>query len=315
MPEISVIIPTCSPHVPLEACLRSLVRQTLHPDRYEILVVNNGGVRHSNRFLRPILEQFEDRVWLVESKRNLGYGGGCRLGVEHAKGQILAFHNDDSMADPTWLALALAEFDQVPDLGVATCRVVSMNGPVLQHEGSSMTHPHGLFWQTGYGTPDTSPSLKDAVSVDLEYFGGCIWATTREVWERVGGLAPAYYPGYYEDSEYALRCRQLGYRIRLLKAVTCSHIMNATLGPQAARFWRVFHRSRYLFLLRNHVGYSWKEIIRSELGWWCAHRAGYNPGLCLAGFLSALPRIPGALFERRQFGRRMKDEVLGGITP
>jgi GT2 family glycosyltransferase len=233
------------------------------------------------------------------------------LGAEHAKGRVLAFHNDDSMADPTWLALALGEFDRVSDLGVATCRVVSMNGPVLQHEGSSMTHPHGLFWQTGYGIPDYPPSLRDTASVDLDYFGGCIWATSREVWERVGGLAPAYYPGYYEDSEYALRCRQLGYRIRLLKAVTCSHIMNATLGPQASRFWRVFHRSRYLFLLRNRVGFGWKEIIDSELGWWHEHSAGHNPGLCLSGLLSALPKAPGALLERRRFGKRIKDEALG----
>jgi GT2 family glycosyltransferase len=304
---ISVIIPTCSEKAPLARCLSSLLRQTLDPSGYEILVVNNGGPKHSEVYLQPLLAQFGGRVKLIESGRNLGYGGGCRLGAGQAQGEYLAFHNDDAFCDPCWLALALAEMKRVPDLGAVTCRIVNADGPTVQHEGSTQTLPNALFWQTGYGERDTPIAFRgeSEPSCDLDFFGGCIWATPRKVWEEVGGISPAYQPGYYEDTEYGLRCRQLGYRLRLLKTVTCSHLGNVTLGFGTGKFWTAFHRSRYLFLLRNWTGFGWWEITRTELGWWARHWAGHNPLNCLVGFATSLPKLPGALLERRRFRRRV----------
>jgi hypothetical protein len=63
--------------------------------------------------------------------------------------------------------------------------------------------------------------------------------------------------------------------------------MNATLGGTSAHFWRIFHRSRYLFLLRNRLPHSWYEIITSELQWWREHRAGHNPWDCFRGLIAA----------------------------
>lgn len=303
--QFSVIIPTCSPAIPLKACLDSLRHQTLSREKYEIIVVNNGGGAHSKKFLEPLLADFSDRVRLIEAGGNRGYAGGCRLGVEHASGQYLAFHNDDSLADPAWLALALRTLDRAPDAGAVTCRIVCMDRPVIQHEGSAMTHPHGLFWQAGYGLPDRSESCRGAMVDDLDFFGGCVWATPRKVWDEIGGLSGKYHPGYYEDSEYALRCRQLGYRILLLKSVTCSHIMSATLGPDQDRFWKVFHRSRFLFLQRNLTGYSLRETIQSEFAWWRNHQAGHRPWQCWRGFLSSLQRLPVSLLARSRWKKRI----------
>ena len=67
---------------------------------YEILVVNNGGLSHSERVLKPLLAPWGDRIRLVEAGGNRGYAGGCRLGVESARGELFVFHNDDAIADP-----------------------------------------------------------------------------------------------------------------------------------------------------------------------------------------------------------------------
>lgn len=302
MLEVSVIVPTYSVREPLKRCLDSLVDQTLSPGRYEILVVNNADPRHSEEFLKPLTQSYDERVRIVEARRNQGYGGGCRLGVEHAGGDLFVFHNDDSIADPTWLALALSEWKKTPDLGVVTCRIVDTGGPRLQHEGVTMVSPNGLFWQTGYGESDETN--RGGSARDIPFFSGCIWATPRTVWEEIGGLGKPYRPGYYEDTEYGLRCRQMGYRNRILISVTCSHAGSLTLGHGTLRYWTAFHRSRYLFLLRNRLPYSGKEIVAAEARWWWRNQAGQNPGTCLLGFASLLPKIPGALLERRRFRRK-----------
>lgn len=299
--EFSVIIPTQSPQAPLEACVESLIHQSFPPSRYEIIVVDTSGNPAFGAALRSRLARFGDRVRVLSSPRKLGYAAGCRLGVSAAQGAILAFHNDDALVDPAWVPLAIAAFRNIPDLGVATCRVVDADKPRVQHEGAFQTHAHGLFWHRGYGEMDAPLESRPPMRRELDSFGGVVWATSRRVWEEVGGLSDAYRPGYYEDTEFALRCRQKGYRIQILPEVTCSHFGSLTLGYGSRRFWRAFHRSRYLFLIRNRTGYSCREMAASELKWWWNHAAGHRPLDCLMGALAALMAAPVAFRDRKRW--------------
>lgn len=302
MPEISVIIPTCSEKVPLLECLRSLGDQSLARSRYDILLVNNGSEQHARSFIEPTLSEWGGEARVIQAPKNLGYPGGCRLGAEHSSGEFLFFHNDDAIADPAWLALALAEFRRVSDLGALSCRIVDASGPRVQHEGVKQILPNGLFWQTGWGEPDI-PSGPPRME-DPDFFSGCVWATRRSLWDEIGGLGEAYRPGYYEDMEYGLRCRQLGYRIRILRQVTCSHYGSLTLGGTSAAYWVAFHRSRFLYLLRNRTDHSKREILRAEIEWLLRHGGDGRPAACLLGFLTAIPRIPAALADRGAFRRK-----------
>ncbi|MBK7496573.1 MAG: glycosyltransferase [Candidatus Omnitrophica bacterium] len=78
--QFSVIIPTCSPAIPLKACLDSLCHQTLSREKYEIIVVNNGGAAHSKKLLEPLLADFSDRVRLIEAGGNRAMQGGAAWG-------------------------------------------------------------------------------------------------------------------------------------------------------------------------------------------------------------------------------------------
>jgi len=314
MQDISVIVPTYSVTQPLRECLDSLVGQSFPEDRFEILLVNNGGEKRREEFLEPLLYEFPGRVRLLSPGKNLGYGGGCRWGVERSEGKLLAFHNDDSIAHPEWLSRAWSEFESVPDVGVLTCRIVDADAPLIQHEGVKMTLPNGLMWPDRYREVDEyetewnyRPEAHSPHGRDLEYFSGELWATPRAVWDEIGGLGSQYQPGYYEDTEYGLRCRQLGYRIRLLTGFACRHHGSLTLGHGTMKYWTAFHRSRYLFLLRNRFLHTWKDALRAEVMWWSEHNANGTPGACLWGFATTLPRIPAALLDRRRFQRKRKN--------
>lgn len=311
MKAISVIIPTYSVTQPLRECLESLVAQSFPPDRFEILVINNGGEKHRKEFLEPLLYEFPDRVRLLSPGKNLGYSGGCRMGVEESEGTLLAFHNDDSIAHPKWLERAWDEYEAVSDVGVLACRIVDVDAPFIQHEGVRLNHANGLMWPNRYREVDDyetewspySPSRSRA-NFDIEFFSGDVWATPRAVWDDVGGLSLQYRPGYYEDTEYGLRCRQLGYRLRLLTGFSCRHFGSLTLGRGSTKYWVAFHRSRYLFLLRNRFPHTWMEILRTEAWWWLKHNANGTPGACFRAFVSALPRFPQALLDRMRFSKK-----------
>ncbi len=108
-PDISVVCCTYNRAEILRRALQSLVEQTLSPDRYEVIVVDNGSTDHTHQ----LVEEFTPGPALMRyvPEPRLGLGIARATGVEHACGRWVAFMDDDAAASPDWLeqCLRLAE--------------------------------------------------------------------------------------------------------------------------------------------------------------------------------------------------------------
>lgn len=96
-PLVSVIIVNYNGRELLGASLQSVLRQTYRP--IEVIVVDNASSDGSAALVRG---QFPD-VLLVESPVNRGFAGGNNLGWSRSGGELVAFLNNDAVADPRWL--------------------------------------------------------------------------------------------------------------------------------------------------------------------------------------------------------------------
>jgi glycosyltransferase involved in cell wall biosynthesis len=106
-PEITGIICTRNRERYLERCILSLFEQTLDPDRYEILVVDNGSTDST----RAICERFLERPgfrYLFEPVA--GLSRARNTGWQQARGRYIGYIDDDAFADPQWFAMALEAF-------------------------------------------------------------------------------------------------------------------------------------------------------------------------------------------------------------
>jgi glycosyltransferase involved in cell wall biosynthesis len=116
----SVIVPTRNRADRLDACLAALAHQTVAPDHFEIVVVDNGSTdgtaarieRWAER--RPGLRRVEEPEAGVSRARNAG--------IAAAEGELLAFVDDDAVAEPRWLATLLQGYDRWPRVGAACGR-------------------------------------------------------------------------------------------------------------------------------------------------------------------------------------------------
>lgn len=93
---ISVIIPALNEQESIGYCLRSLRKQNIDRDSYEIIVVDGG----SGDRTREIAEQYADQV--VSQKRS-GIGGARGDGVEASHGDVLVFTDADTLHQRNWL--------------------------------------------------------------------------------------------------------------------------------------------------------------------------------------------------------------------
>src|SRR5438093_3348882 len=119
-PIVSVIVPTHSRRRWLNRCLGALVRQNLEPDAYEVIIVNDGA----DDGTRMLVQGWGDRArhrggpafrYLpIRSAR--GPAAARNVGWRAARGEIVAFTDDDCVPAADWLARGLEAFSA---LGVA----------------------------------------------------------------------------------------------------------------------------------------------------------------------------------------------------
>src|SRR4051794_10460803 len=113
-PFVSVIVATRDGERTLKACLDSLLVQD-YPD-YEVIVVDNAS---RGPGVRALVEGRDPRVtYLREERPGVAVAHNRALGC--ARGSILAFTDDDVVADPLWLARIVRAFELSPGAGCVT---------------------------------------------------------------------------------------------------------------------------------------------------------------------------------------------------
>ena len=115
-------------------------------DALEVVVVDNASGDESVAKLSKLPD-----VVLVESKSNLGFAGGCNLGVSQSNGEIVAFLNNDAKPDANWIAKAVEAFAISPKVGAVASTVLNWEGDMIDYHGSGMTW-YGMGYRPLTGT-------------------------------------------------------------------------------------------------------------------------------------------------------------------
>jgi hypothetical protein len=171
----------------------------------EVVVVDNASGDGSIPELRAALP----RITLVESTENLGFAGGCNLGVAESTGEILAFLNSDAKPEPGWVAAAVAAFDESDDIAAVASRVLDWEGRNVDYIDAGLT-----WFGKGYkpfvgqtaGTLGTKPK-------DVLFGTGSAMFVRRSAFLELGGFDDSFFM-FYEDVDFGWRLNLRGWRFR-----------------------------------------------------------------------------------------------------
>jgi glycosyltransferase involved in cell wall biosynthesis len=136
-PFASIIVPTHDRPETLAACLRSLL--ALRYPRYEIIVVDNAPETLATATLVSEISKEAPQVCYILEKRP-GVSWARNRGMMAAKGDILAFTDDDVVVDPYWLVELVRGFSRAKN-------VVSVTGYNMPLELETPAQ----FWYEAYG--------------------------------------------------------------------------------------------------------------------------------------------------------------------
>ena len=85
---------------------------------------------------------------------------------------------------------------------------------------------------------------------DVDWVAGTCLVTRREVFDMAGLLDERYFL-YWEDVDWCLRVKQLGWRVVVQPGVTVTHIRGASVGSAGPRH---YHRSLVRFYEKWYGG-------------------------------------------------------------
>ncbi|EGD60006.1 glycosyl transferase family 2 [Novosphingobium nitrogenifigens DSM 19370] len=111
LPDATVVVCTRERPDDLERCLQGLLAM---PGPTDILVVDNAPATDATRL---VVERHPGVRYIVEPRPGLDYARNT--GIAAATGEIVAFTDDDAMADPLWLRMLLTNFED--PLVMAAC--------------------------------------------------------------------------------------------------------------------------------------------------------------------------------------------------
>ena len=120
LPKLSVILPTFNRAASLKRALEALLRQTATPGSYEVIVVNNNSTDDTV----SVVALFDHRRVRLVAEPRQGLSYARNTGLAAARGQIVAFTDDDVEAAPDWVETIVTSLARHPDLAGVGGRVL-----------------------------------------------------------------------------------------------------------------------------------------------------------------------------------------------
>lgn len=237
-PIFSIVIPTYNRPAQLTVCLQACARLDYPRDRFEVIVVDDGGATP----LDAVVARFHGMLAIkLLRQENAGPAAARNRGVSEARGEFLAFTDDDCAPESNWLRALASQFVASPD-----CAVGGQTLNALAHNiysGASQLLISYLF------------SYYNAVPRAARFFPSNNLAFPAERFRAIGGFDVTYPRAAGEDRELCDRWLHCGYRMVYVEEAVVRHAHDLT--------FRTF--------LRQHFHYG--------CGAFCFHRIRARRGL------------------------------------
>lgn len=265
-----VIINWNQPELTL-ACLESL--SELDYPNFRIVLVDNGSTDNSVALIR----QAYPNVILIETGENLGYSAGNNVGIRYAmehEAEYVFLLNNDTVIDKNMLSRMVAIGEADSNTGMIGPTIYYFDPPdMLWSAVNSIDWVRGQIIR--HGLNETWPqATDDTPPQQVDYVDSCAILVKREVIEKIGLLDEAFFINF-DDADWNIRARQIGFEIIHVPAARVWHKVSAAMGQASPATTYYMTRNSLLFFWKHNRGiirleaamYIFVRTIRSVLAW------------------------------------------------
>jgi GT2 family glycosyltransferase len=200
------------------------------------------------------------RVVIVETGDNLGFAGGCNVGMRLALrqadcGYIWLLNNDTSI-DPGAMSALVRRLQESPDAGQCGSRLVYYDEPAVIQAYGGVAYNRWLATAENIGGGRALDPALDIADVErrTDYVVGASICSPRRFVEDVGLLDESFFM-YYEELDWAARSRG---RYTMVYAHDSIVYHKEGRGMGSGHWSRRSERADF-YQLRNRLRFTWRH--------------------------------------------------------
>lgn len=186
-----------------QKCLDSLISDAID-ENIEILAVDNGSPDNSAQLLEAYAQKYPELKIQINSN-NLGFSGGMNHAVKSSKTDWIILVNSDIIFAKNSLKNLLNSIENLPqNIGlIAPLTNNAGNGQCIYMPGNNAEK---ILRNAELITKSASGLTTISYRADF-----CCVAIKTSVWRELDGLSPVFGKGYYEDFDFSMRAKKIGY--------------------------------------------------------------------------------------------------------
>lgn len=216
LPNLSVVIVNYNSGHYLNLCVESVLQSTVDCG---VIVVDNASTDNSLNLVKK-----DQRVRIAKNEQNVGFARANNQVLNLACTDYVLFLNPDCIIKPSTLADMLTALSGYPNVGMAGCRILNLDGTEQAGCRRRIPTPHRLLsrWRS-----DEKPYLQNQESVPLEpvlveAISGAFMLVRQSALAKVGAMDEAFFM-HCEDLDWCIRFREAGFDILFVPTVEIFH--------------------------------------------------------------------------------------------
>jgi radical SAM superfamily enzyme YgiQ (UPF0313 family) len=213
-----IIIPTYENEDLTIQCLESIRKNTKEGTYRVIWVDNNSKIRSKIEQTIVNLNHLS-----IMNKENLGFVGAINKGLEQSTSPFVCLLNNDTIVSPNWLEKLISALKKDPKLGIVGAITAPPPEPTKYDSHHCVSHIEDMYGKRIFPSYTDLESFNKEIeqsfsgqTADIPFVAFLCAVIKREVIEKVGLLDPNYAMGMYDDNDYNIATRRLGYTTKLL---------------------------------------------------------------------------------------------------
>ncbi len=274
---LTVILNWRTPEMTLRSA-KSAIREMVDIRGKIIIVDNDSGDGSFETMSSAIADAAwaQDRITVVQSGHNGGFGAGNNFGILHAGSENYDFIyvlNSDAFPDPDSIVRLRDHMSQNPKVGIS---------------GSYIHGEDGAAHLTAFRFPSIWGELEGAarvgavsrilekhivplpippVTTQVDWLSGASIMFRRDMLEQIGLFDETFFL-YFEETDLCLRAARAGWQCDYVRASEVTHIGSVSTGMKTwERMPTYWFDSRLYFFRRNHGGlYTFCATLMHVLG-------------------------------------------------
>ena len=242
--KIAIIIVNWKQYELTINCLLSL--EKLEYKNFKVIIVDNES---NFEKINKIKSDF-NKVEVIESKENLGFASANNIGIKYAiknKIEYLMLLNNDTEVNKKFLAPLLNSFKNDNLLG-------AVQPLIMNYNNRAKVWNAGGYLNIFFGFPYTN-KLKNK-NLQIDWITGCCIVLKTKVIKKAGLIDEDFF-AYYEDVDWSLRIKKLGYKLGVVESSVIFHhgtksSNNSNFEGNLSPFVHYLNIRNHIYLIKKH---------------------------------------------------------------